>query len=188
MIHRRDGEPSVTTHDEVLIPPVEQPMQADVRVCQVDPGTTHRPCTGAWATNGEGPADVDLLQRSFEHGEPAGPLRRDAGAVLESCCSADCVDDVLVVISELVQSVTQHTAGGGELVLRRTGEVVEVEVRDGDAALPRPKSPDERRIGGRGLLVVAGVAQDWGARREGRGKVVWARVTDPAGVTHGVAA
>ena len=131
---------------------------------------------------------MELLQRSFEHGEPAGPLRRHASDVLASWCSADCVDDVLVVISELVQNVTQHTGGGGELMLRRTGGIVDIEVRDGDAALPRPKSPDERRIGGRGLLVVAGVAQDWGVRREGTGKVVWARVTDPAGVPHGVAA
>jgi anti-sigma regulatory factor (Ser/Thr protein kinase) len=119
---------------------------------------------------------VELLRLAFGNDEPASPVRRKARAVLDDFPSADAVDDVLVVISELVENVTRHTRGGGELRLRREDEVIVVEVHDGDATEPRLLPPDDRRIGGRGLLVVAGMARRWGVRPDGTGKTVWAEI------------
>jgi anti-sigma regulatory factor (Ser/Thr protein kinase) len=119
---------------------------------------------------------MELLRCSFAHGELPGPLRRSARSVLESRCPADRVEDAVVVISELVQNVTQHTAGGGDLVLREENAAIVIEVRDGDPAPPRPQPPDGHRPGGRGLLLVAGMTRRWGVRPDARGKVVWAEI------------
>jgi anti-sigma regulatory factor (Ser/Thr protein kinase) len=88
------------------------------------------------------------------------------------------LDDVLLVVSELVQNVSQHTRGDGELVLT-TGDGVLIEVRDDDPAQPSLQSPDLQRLGGRGLLLVAAVADEWGTRPAGTGKIVWARLPMP---------
>jgi anti-sigma regulatory factor (Ser/Thr protein kinase) len=119
---------------------------------------------------------VELLRLAFENDEPAAPVRRRVRAALDDFPSADTVDDVLVVISELVENVTRHTHGGGELRLTRAEGVVVVEVHDGDSSRPRLLPPDDRRVGGRGLLVVAGMARRWGVRPEETGKTVWAEI------------
>jgi anti-sigma regulatory factor (Ser/Thr protein kinase) len=119
---------------------------------------------------------VEILRLAFANDEAAAPVRRQAREVLDDFPSADTVDDVLVVISELVENVTRHTHGGGELRLTREGAMIIIEVRDGDATQPRLLPPDDRRIGGRGLLVVAGMARRWGVRAEATGKTVWAEI------------
>jgi anti-sigma regulatory factor (Ser/Thr protein kinase) len=119
---------------------------------------------------------VELLRLAFENDEPAAPVRRQARAALDEFPSPDAVDDVLVVISELVENVTRHTRGGGELRLTREDSVIMIEVHDGDATQPRLLPPDDRRIGGRGLLVVAGMARRWGVRADKTGKTVWAEM------------
>lgn len=117
---------------------------------------------------------MEILRRVFRNGEPAAPLRLAARAALER--TFDQVDeDVLLVVSELVQNVSQHTGGDGELVLS-AGDGVLVEVEDGDPAAPCLRRPDTRRPGGRGLLLVAGMAAEWGTRSAATGKVVWARL------------
>ena len=119
---------------------------------------------------------MEILRLAFGNDEPAAPVRHRARAVLDDFPSADTVDDVLVVISELVENVTRHTGGGGELRLIRKDGVIMIEVHDGDAAQPHLLPPDDRRIGGRGLLVVAGMARRWGVRPERSGKTVWAEI------------
>ena len=119
---------------------------------------------------------MHTLRMLFAHGEPAGPLRRGVDDLLRPGCSREQIEDVLVVVSELVQNVTQHTAGGGELVLHAKSNRVVIEVHDGDLALPRPQAPDDRRPGGRGLLLVAGLTSNWGAVTTPKGKMVWAEV------------
>lgn len=131
---------------------------------------------------------MELLQHSFEHDELAGPLRQQARTILEPLYPPDCAEDTLLIISELVQNVIQHTTGGGTLALQRDDGRIVIEVRDGDAALPRQKSPDHRRTGGRGLVLVAGIARTWGTRPEPDGKVVWAEIAVSAGAAHMAAA
>jgi anti-sigma regulatory factor (Ser/Thr protein kinase) len=142
---------------------------------------------------------VEILRRRFRNGAPAAPLRRaarsalDRSALVRSALDRSGLDrsgldrrglgDVLLVLSELVQNVSQHTRGDGELVLSIGGGVL-IEVRDGDPAPPHLQTPDIQRLGGRGLLLVAAMADEWGARPAGGGKIVWARLPMP--VTSGV--
>ncbi|MEV5705609.1 ATP-binding protein [Actinoallomurus sp. NPDC052274] len=89
----------------------------------------------------------------------------------------DLLDDASTVTGELVANAA------------RLGQVFTVRLIPEDGALlveVVDSSPDEPQIrdafgdsdaeGGRGLLIVAALAVGWGVRREGRRKVVWARV------------
>lgn len=116
----------------------------------------------------------------FEHSAPAATARRTAREALEAWKASDVLDDLLLVVTELVQNVTRHTSNGGELVLSIRGDTILVEVRDASPVLPHLREQDPRRAGGRGLPVVAAIARRWGAQTSswaGRaGKVVWAEV------------
>ena len=72
------------------------------------------------------------------------------------------VEDTQLVITELVQNVVQHTGDGGVLALSLRVDGVLVEVTDRSVDMPEMLDPDARRIGGRGLLVVAAVSRSWG--------------------------
>ncbi len=103
-------------------------------------------------------------------------VRSQARRVLGRLPNPDVVDDTLLVITELVENVMQHTGDGGELVVRYDGDAVRVEVADTSTKLPRQYPADHRRIGGRGLLLVAAMTRSWGSRTREGGKVVWAEV------------
>lgn len=87
-------------------------------------------------------------------------------------------DDVGLLVSELVTNSVLH-AGLGEddaIVVRARHEpcgTVRLEVRDsGDGFSGRSSSP-ERTGGGRGLLIVGRLCQDWGLE-EDDGTLTWA--------------
>lgn len=79
-----------------------------------------------------------------------------------------------LVVSELVGNAVQHGDGIAELGLSLGDEVIRVEVVDNSPVLPVLLSPEPAGDRHRGLLIVAAVSRDWGARREARGKTVWA--------------
>ncbi|MFI0370516.1 ATP-binding protein [Actinomadura sp. 1N219] len=86
--------------------------------------------------------------------------------------------DGRLIVSELVTNALVH--GDGPIVLRvfqdeRDGLPM-IEVRDGGDGQPVIQVENHAAIGGRGLLMVACLARDWGTRPlvEG-GKVAWAK-------------
>jgi len=54
---------------------------------------------------------------------------------------------------------------------------VTVFVWDSSDGMPVRRDAEPDADGGRGLLLVETLASDWGTRREGTGKTVWARVS-----------
>jgi anti-sigma regulatory factor (Ser/Thr protein kinase) len=92
----------------------------------------------------------------------------------------DSIDDVVLVASELVGNAVTHAAASFDSSLDVSwdleADAVIVRVLDGSAELPRQRSTKDTDTGGRGLAIVAAIAADWGVRRNGRGKQVWARV------------
>ena len=120
------------------------------------------------------------MRLPLEHGTPAAQARRLAERALQGWNLSDRTDDVLLVTTELVQNVTQHTDDGGELRVFLDGDSILVEVTDTDPRMPLVRQPEPGRIGGRGMLLIAGVARTWGSRPAawaGRaGKTVWAKI------------
>ena len=76
-------------------------------------------------------------------------------------------EDALLLVSELVTNAVRHGRPAIEITLGITPERVRVEVRDGGDALPVVPSgqPSIDRPTGRGLLIVAATASDWGIER-----------------------
>lgn len=93
----------------------------------------------------------------------AGEVRRAATSCFEDLLSADRLDDVLLVVSELVTNAVLH--GHGDIDVRMTCDTRTVRGAVTDAGRGfdgRPRRPDPRRIGGHGLHIVGRVAEQWG--------------------------
>ncbi len=79
-----------------------------------------------------------------------------------------------LLTSELVTNALVHTDDGAVLTATVGSGVLRVEVRDYVGGVPRPRAPErEERTGGRGLVLVQSLADDWGVRPCERGKSVW---------------
>jgi hypothetical protein len=87
-------------------------------------------------------------------------------------------DDVSLVASELVSNVVLHTRDGGHMHAW-DDDPLRLEVHDHDPRLPSPTGYVDER-GGRGLEIVDGIADDWGARLDEDGKTLWAEFRRPA--------
>lgn len=114
----------------------------------------------------------------------AGVARSWVGLLLEEAGSI-CVDDALIVVSELVGNAVRHTKSGMPggvitmlIVESERGETVRIEVVDeGAATVPAPREPDASELCGRGLWLVGELSAAWGVRSVGGDRrVVWAEV------------
>jgi anti-sigma regulatory factor (Ser/Thr protein kinase) len=85
-------------------------------------------------------------------------------------------DDLLLVVSELVENARVHAGGPIRVALRRNGSLVRVEVEDSSREPPTTVVPNPDGPGGRGLLVVEALTTSWGTDANGDGKVVWAEL------------
>jgi anti-sigma regulatory factor (Ser/Thr protein kinase) len=128
---------------------------------------------------------MQVLRLPFDHHADGASLRHAAEPHLIGWQAAELVDDTLLVITELVHNVIQHTGDGGELAVSRPRDVVRVEVFDHSQDLPRLLKPAPHRIGGRGIMLVNAVSQEWGSRLTPTGKVVWAHMPIRPNGTHG---
>jgi anti-sigma regulatory factor (Ser/Thr protein kinase) len=81
-----------------------------------------------------------------------------------------------LIASELVTNAILHGAEPVELTLRCQDGEVTIEVADGDPRTDnvRLRALDQTDPGGRGLRVVASLADRWGTRPSQSGKTVWA--------------
>ncbi|MCW2504651.1 MAG: magnesium or manganese-dependent protein phosphatase [Actinomycetia bacterium] len=116
----------------------------------------------------------------FRLGLVRGNGARDARELIARALRTWDVEDpdasLLLVVTELVENVYQHTRGDGELRLAlRTGTVL-VEVSDTSADLPLDGHARADPSQGRGLALVRTLAATWGARPGSGGKVVWAEL------------
>lgn len=100
----------------------------------------------------------------------------------ESADRQAAAEDVLLVVSELVTNACLHAGGPEELRIACTPKVLRVEVADGGAGQPAPRTPHRAgRPGGHGMFIVQRLCMDWGVTRvpERSGKTVWAELAAP---------
>lgn len=105
--------------------------------------------------------------------DQVGKARREMALYLAGCPVAD---DALIVLSELATNAVLHSRSGHDFF------TVHAELSDHHARLtvedaggtweePAPASTD----GGRGLQIVAALAEAWGIDGDTHGRVIWAR-------------
>ena len=123
-------------------------------------------------------ADEDPARSAVSVHEPVAAVCRQIRRSLRSLLTtwggaADAVDDVLLVVEELGANVVDHARTRFQLVVRLTGRVLRVAVRDCAAGLPHVAPFDPTAARGRGLQVVDKLALEWGFDPHERGKTVW---------------
>lgn len=88
-----------------------------------------------------------------------------------------CADDAALVISELVTNAIRAGAGRVGVDIERDATELRIRVRDDGVGWPRMGRPTTDAIHGRGLILVAAVADDWGVEQRRTGKEVWAALS-----------
>jgi len=96
-----------------------------------------------------------------------------------------CLDDVLVMVSEIASNAVRHTASGDnswfDVTVSVTGRTARVAIADRGSS-SEPRIPDsgggfDALTGGRGLRIVDTLADRWGHGGDELGRVVWFEVT-----------
>ncbi len=105
---------------------------------------------------------------------PVSAARRAVSEHLRELGAArTAIDDAVLVTSELLTNASLHAVPPLQLrVLGDDGEI-RIEVHDHASYEPRKQRPDSEDEHGRGLQIVAAIADRWGTRPTDSGKAVW---------------
>ena len=109
-----------------------------------------------------------------------GHVRHWAGGTVRSWHPDEhLVSTTALVVSELVTNALLHGLPPVRVRLRSAAEALSVEVFDQGHVLPDRGEGEPEDESGRGLLMVEVLANRWGSRASGTGKVVWAELPLP---------
>jgi hypothetical protein len=119
--------------------------------------------------------------RTFPHEPESVPAaRRFATGTLRGV-SAETLEAVELMVSELATNCIRHTDSGFELTITRAGGDIRVEATDGAGGRPEMRSPKPTDPTGRGLKIIDMLSTEWGVdQRAASGKTVWFTVADTA--------
>ena len=123
-------------------------------------------------TRGLGADDVRTWQLPMDPAAVAG-ARRMAGEQLAAWGLAELEFSVELIVSELVTNAIRYGNAPIQLRLIRADALI-CEVSDGSSTAPHLRRARVYDEGGRGLLLVAQVAERWGSRQTSTGKTIWA--------------
>jgi anti-sigma regulatory factor (Ser/Thr protein kinase) len=109
-------------------------------------------------------------------GNSVAAARRFAQARFERV-TPRCLADLLLVVSELATNAVMHARTPFSVGLNLGGGMARVEVVDGAPELPSERSLALSTSNGRGLLIVATLADEWGVDWHPDTKTVWAELS-----------
>lgn len=116
------------------------------------------------------------------HAESVRQAREFACETLSGWDLAGRIDDIRLCVSELATNALVHgtVSDHGFLVrLSIDADVVRLEVHDSRCDRPEPREAADTDLSGRGLALVAALADDWGVRdRTPLGKILWSSFKD----------
>jgi anti-sigma regulatory factor (Ser/Thr protein kinase) len=130
---------------------------------------------GAHARPGEAGAGRNLQYTLLTGDQAAGLARRTTREVLVAWRLAHLEETAALLVSELVTNAVRHARDTDAivLILRTAGTCLRIEVQDGDACWPQPRTPTRFDESGFGFALVEALADKWGVRETGTGKAVW---------------
>jgi anti-sigma regulatory factor (Ser/Thr protein kinase) len=119
--------------------------------------------------------------RTFPHKPESVPAaRRFATSTLRDV-SADTLEAVELMVSELATNCIRHTDSGFRLTITRAGGDIRVEATDRAGGRPEMRSPRPTDPSGRGLKIIDMLSAEWGVDQgAAAGKTVWFTVPDTA--------
>ena len=121
--------------------------------------------------------EAPRFERSFEPVfESASQARSFAREAAEALGRGDAADRVEMLVGELAANAILHAQTSYTVALNLTqGDLVRVEVWDGNPDLPRrkPAIGDDVLIHGRGMALIEALADRWGVVGREEGKCVW---------------
>ncbi|MBB1243791.1 ATP-binding protein [Streptomyces durbertensis] len=96
--------------------------------------------------------------------------------------AADTLHDLELLSGEAIANAVLHTSEPCSVRVRWTGTLLRVEVTDATPGQPTQPDQEPYAESGRGLLLIASLAANWGCARTAAGKTIWFEVTpaDPA--------
>ncbi|MGW2260969.1 ATP-binding protein [Streptomyces sp. NPDC001780] len=132
-------------------------------------------------------ADTDhavVVRRWPRHPRSVGQARREMRKALADWGLAALEDPAALVLSELLTNAVRHArVSPGHVIETRFAQLpdgLRIEVHDASPTPPEPRAPGADACDGRGLVLVAALAEAWGVRaRSGPGKAVWATLSLP---------
>ncbi|OPF71185.1 ATP-binding protein [Streptomyces antioxidans] len=109
-------------------------------------------------------------------------VRRNVSTHLDLWGLEPMSDDVCIVATELLSNVHKHAGGGPADVSLwyPTGDTLWLLVSDSSSNVPIVQDPDAKTTSGRGMKVVAGLAEYWYVLPTRTGKIVACQFTVPA--------
>ena len=119
--------------------------------------------------------------RTFPHEAQSVPAaRRFATGALRGA-SAETLEVVELMVSELATNCIRHTDSGFDLTIIRNGCDIRVEATDHAGGTPTMRSPKPTDPSGRGLKIIDLLSARWGVDLGAdSGKTVWFTISDTA--------
>ncbi|WP_406320218.1 SpoIIE family protein phosphatase [Streptomyces sp. NBC_01637] len=128
-------------------------------------------------TRSLGPDQVASWTLPHEPESAAAARRLVAGQLIDWNLD-DLTFSTELIASELVTNAVRYSTGPTELRLINDRALI-CEVSDNSNVAPQLRHAEDDDEGGRGLYLVAQLAQHWGARHTKRGKTIWTEQTLP---------
>jgi anti-sigma regulatory factor (Ser/Thr protein kinase) len=142
----------------------------------------HSACHHAWSDDGTAVAYASASQgvRAAFSSRPSAPgyaRRVTAQALHQWGYSADVMQDVELVVSELVTNAVRHADSHVRLSVHRDDtQALRIAVQDATPLASPAKTSPFAAEPGHGLGIVATISADWGVEPLSDGKIVWAQI------------